>query len=312
MNTKNPKEIVALVLLLGGAACMEAAVSPPEYGAYLTVVIAAQVQGVLQPGQPAANLGLVRPFVAGPQLEPDYISNQSPPFCMGFTFGAGRPPNVVNADAGTISIAGLHALDFMDMTAGPTPGPQTPMPDPVVCNRAEAGSTLPYVCNIPSVVLEVAPPGTTWIDNHTAASFRISGGDDVGAFHETDVGPPPPAVPASTFALNQIDPRAVTAAWEPVDAAMVMIELIAQLQDGSAGAQVLCLEPAPTGLKEIPAPALALLPEPSNSNPLFIETHLVALSLRQGSLGWGGYMVGLGRGAVGMSCRIPSGNCPPS
>ena len=305
------RTLIALTALVTTSACFEDEAFPPHFGVYLGIMFGAQVEGVLQPGMPAANLTLIRPFVAGPQLQPDFLSGNQPPFCMGFRFGPTSPPNVVNGDAGTITMSGFTPVDYMDMTQGFTPGPQTTMSDPITCSIQEVGSTAPYVCNVPSVVMQAAPPGTTWIDNDSRMRISFSGGENVGEFEEVGIQPAPAAVASAAFPLNQIDPSDVTAMWEPVDAAMVMIEMIAQLSDGSAGAQVLCLEPAQSGLKVIPPEALALLPTPTGPNQLFIQTHLVALNIRQGSKGWGGYMVGAGRGQVGISCRISSGNCPP-
>jgi hypothetical protein len=150
---------------------------------------------------------------------------------------------------------------------------------------------------------------TPWITDATRVNVGMAGGTQIGQFVENDIASPPPLAPA--FDLQTISPDAIDVSWEPTGARWVMVEVLAQLMDGSAQAQVLCLERGEAGHKQLSEEALALLPDASDTNPLFIQTSAAALELRESYEGWGSYMVGIGRGFFGMSCHISSGPCPP-
>ena len=68
-------------------------------------------------------------------------------------------------------------------------------------------------------------------------------------------------------------------------------------------AQVLCLEPASSHTKEIPSGALAVIPKPANGEVLVMMSTVMGLKMKQNAVGWGSYMIGLGRGSFGVSCR---------
>jgi len=294
-----------LLLAATSAGCIESIDEPPRYGQFLTVVVAAQVQGRFGPQDPSdSSVALIRPFVAGPALVPDYLDHPAPPLCMGFTFGATKPPNVVSADAGVLQIEGLPRVMYRDLTMGPTPGPEQRSEALLQCTRAEVGDTLPYGCGLPSAAL--LSPSEVWVAPEQALTFSVLGGAEVGAFSEEAFAPVATATTAAGFSLYAVDPReGVTARWHAPTADMVMIELVGQLADGSLGAQVLCVAPAADGAKELPAEALALFPEPTAMNPLIVQSNLVGLTARQGYVGWANYLFAAGRGHFGMTMLMP-------
>ena len=76
-------------------------------------------------------------------------------------------------------------------------------------------------------------------------------------------------------------------------------------------AQVLCLEPANSRSKQIPDGARAVLPKPSGQDFLVMMTSVIGLTVAQDKKGWGSYLVGAGRGSMGISCRMADGTqCP--
>ncbi len=305
MNNQSVALPLSLALLML-AGCIEDTEGPPQYGLFLTVGVVAKVQGRFSPQDPGdSSVALIRPFIAGPALMPDYLDHPAPPLCMGFTFGATKPPNIVSGDAGTLRIDGLPAVGYRDLTMGPMPGPAMTSPDVFDCERITVGDTSPYACPMPAAAL--LDPGAQWLEPETPVAFSILGGTEVGAFSEAEFAPVATATTAGGFSLHAVNPRqGVTAQWEAPNADMVMIELIGQLADGSVGAQVLCIAPAEDGSKVLPKEALALMPEPTNPMiPLVIQTNLVGLTARTGYVGWANYLFAAGHGHFGLSIVGP-------
>lgn len=301
--------VVALSLCVALSACAEDPMDPPHYGVFSVISIVGEALGYFMPTDTTASrIGVMRTMVAGPALKPDFMDRPAPPFCMAFKFGATTPPNVVNADAGAINITGFGAASFLDLTQGPPSGNPTAFPTVLSCDRQSMGSTLPYACNAPSTVM-LFPESGSWLGDTTKLTVAASGGENAGAF--TMTVPTAAAVhPTPAMGLYAVPRTEATIAWDETTASMVMIEIIGQLQDGSAGAQILCLEPAASRSKAIPAQAMALLPEPTATAPLFIQTHLLGIDLGVQDLGWGNTMIAAGRGEFGLTCWTPSGPCP--
>lgn len=295
---RRPLALLGLAGLLFG--CGPDPVEPPQYGLYLTVAVVAEVEGRFSPADPGdSRVALVRPFVAGPRLEPDYLDHPAVPLCMGFTFGATEPPNVVSGDAGRLRISGLSPVTFRDLTQGPAPGPAMSAGAELACQIGEVGQTSPYVCDMPSNAL--LDPGDALLGTEPLR-LRVEGGAEVGAFEVSGLVPAATATTAGGFALDSVDPRGpVLAQWSAPDADLVMIELLGQRVDGSLGAQVLCLANAADGQRALPAEALALIPEPTPGVPVGLQTSLVALRADRGYVGWGNYLFAAGRGHFGVT-----------
>jgi len=266
---------------------------------------------------PEGRVAWLRTLVVGPDLQPDYLDQGIPPFCMAFRWPADGVPNINAADAGKITIEGHGAPKHFTWGVQPPPTPED-TPSTISCARGPIPDTSlhAYQCSIDPVVGLVG----SMIEDETELSIAAAGGEHIGAFSETGLKAPRAVTPAGTFDLNQVDlSNGVVAQWLAEDADTVLIELFAQLIDGatpgrppSEFAQVLCLEPAKNGRKELPAGALSVLPQPSGAQALMIQTSLVGTQLRQSAAGWGSSMVGAGRGTFGITCRTANGDlCPP-
>ena len=111
--------------------------------------------------------------------------------------------------------------------------------------------------------------------------------------------------------LNQLDPASYKIDWDTTTSQLVGIFVQAQLADGSAKAQIACTTLGALKSHTIPAGATALLPTPTNANPLIITTTAIGFNPKGGSHAWGTDIIAVGRGGFGVSCRTPAGACPP-
>lgn len=324
--------ILGLSVLMAG--CIEEPDGPPAYGVYLGVSVVGQVETNFPEGP--AQLGLVRNLFAGPALSRtieengDFIDGTQPPFCAGFRFDMTptadglpqRPPGIVNADAGALTLSGFGEGAFVDLQDAQRAQRMGTMPTPLPfssqmqCMRQAVGETTPYGCvlgeseGMPTVMPQIAVlAGGQFLGDSTAVTVDVAGGENVGAYREEGIATPPALLPAEPFDPYAVDPSGVTVAWQPIETPMVMIEIDAFRQDGP-GAFILCLERADAGMKEIPEGALALIPEARDEAPLQILTSILALEVRQGEAGWGGYLAAAGRGTAGITCLTGSGPCP--
>lgn len=293
------------------AGCVEP-LDVPAYGVYQVYGLVAEADGVLlgPSGPLESRVAFVRTAFAGPRSVPDYLDGVAPPLCLGSILDPNKPPGGNSLEAGVLEFRGLGTtmvVDFADpQSVVPVNGTTSCSPREDVFR--EAGETgIRYVCEMPNVAL--VPRGTSVLNQQAVVS--TAGGVDIGAFTSRPVETPPTLTASGAFNLFAIDPSAIVAEWVPVAAPLALIEVIAQLADGSIGAQILCLEPMSSGRKVIPPAALELIPAvQSPANPLLIITTLAAVNVDSSpDEGWGGYLVGVGRGSVGMSCRIPGGPC---
>lgn len=313
------------VLLPLLSACTEDAEYPPAYGAYMAVVALGDVSGRLSWGpaqgqetDPFGRAAWLRQFVVGPDLQPDYMDQGIPPFCMAFRWAAGGGPQINAADAGELRISGYEAAQQFAWGVNPPPSP-TDLPTQITCqHRPTTGSQdqFSYDCSLDPMVGLTGP----LLTDDSRLSLSARGGANVGAFSESEIEPPAaPQLTSASFDLNQLDLRTdVVARWENTTADTMLIEIYAQVIDTAAPeqapsefGQVLCMEPATSGQKQIPPEALAVLPIASGSEAVMFQSVVLAASLRQSREGWGSYMVGGGRGVLGMTCRTSTGAlCP--
>jgi hypothetical protein len=316
-----PGRVLLLGLLaLPAGGCIEDPVDPPHYGVHMGVVLAGQAEGRLSWGpatgqDPTGRAMWLRTLMVGPDLQPDFLDQSVPPFCMAFRWSAqDEIPTLDAADAGDVTVTGHTTVKSVPWGVNPPPTP-TALPGQIRCQRAlHPGRQLHvYGCNIDPMV------GLTGeaLTDKTALGVDVTGGSNIGAFSVSGIKPATAAEPGATFDLNQIDPKQVTASWVKTSANMVVIELFGQLVDSADFTkplelgQILCMEPASSGTKEIPYGALSVLPKPSGSRVLMLQTTLLGFDLHQDIAGWGRYMVGAGRGTLGLTCRTASGDlCP--
>lgn len=320
-NARWPGRVLPGVLMVLVGGCMEDPVDPPHYGVHMGVVLLGQAEGRLSWGpptgqDPTGRALWLRTLMVGPDLKPDFIDQSVPPFCMAFRWSAQQEvPALDAADAGEVTISGYTAVKSVPWGVNPPPTPSA-MPAPIRCQRAlHPGRQLHvYGCNVDPVV------GLTGeaLTDKTSLIVDAAGGANIGAFSVTGLGPATAAQPGATFDPNQIDLKGVTASWTSTSGNTVVIEIFGQLVDAANPGtpielgQVLCMEPAGSGSKEIPQGALSVLPRPTGSKVLMLQTTLLGFDLRQEIAGWGRYMVGAGRGTLGLTCRTASGDlCPP-
>jgi hypothetical protein len=302
--------------LLGG--CLEERANPPHYGAYLAAVLAGELDGRVSSGpptgtDPSARASWLRTLMVGPDLKPDFSDGSAPPFCMALRWSVAQgAPKLNAADAGKLSISGHASARWVPWGVNPPPAPKA-LPTTIECTRGLHFATgmQVYGCTVdPQVGL-----AESWLPDTTELKVEVAGGAQIGAF-EAKLKPVAPLRPEASFDLNQIDPTAVTAAWQSTSASLVAIEIYAQLVSASGTpselAQIFCLEPAASRSKTIPAKALAVLPKPTGDSLLMLQTTLLGLEHRLTDEGWGSALVGAGRGTLGITCRTSSGVlCPP-
>jgi len=232
------------------------------------------------------------------------------------------------------------ALSHLDVGAlpGQSACRRMPHPDSALKERGFYQYSCPYDPIIGLGSAQMAKDGGIAITDATTLDVTVAGGENIGPFSVEAIGPPKMVVPEDSFDLNQIDPRHTTiAAWKSTNADWVMVEIFAQvipentmpdpltifellMEKDSAKqqalqqklavrpqprqlAQVLCLEPASSKTKEIPSGALAVIPKPADGEVLVMMSTVMGLKMKQSAAGWGSYMVGLGRGSFGVSCR---------
>lgn len=291
-------------------------VGPDAGPQYSGLIIAAEVEGRATPGPPPPDAGpptkllslsvaFSTPDPTG-KIKPDFIDSPAPPNCTGYKWSAGGAPNATTGDVGKVSFTGHATVPWVNADNLTQQGM---LPATIECNRAQLGTSglYRYDCGLP--ITTVLPAGS-WITDTTKISVTGAGGADIPAFSEANMAAAPIVKAKASFDMNQIDPSAITAEWETTTAALVAIKISASLKDGSEFAEITCSQLGVAGNKTIPAAALALLPTPTATNPLIIRTSLVGFTPVKGQGSWGSYLAAVGRGTFGVSCRLPSGQCP--
>jgi hypothetical protein len=236
--------------------------------------------------------------------KPDFIDSPAPPNCVAYHWTATSPIKRETGDAGKITIANLKSVQYLDgdnLGAGPKT-----LPTSIDCTRKQVGGLWFYDCGLPNSMILLAPA----IDDSSALDFTIAGGTDVAAFSEKAVATGPVVKPKSSFDMNQLPLTNIKAEWETTTAALVAIDIIANLKDNSEFGRISCSALGMLGSKDIPAAALAVLPKPTATNPLILRSALIGFNVKGSKAAWGDYTIGVGRGAFGVSCWTPAGNCP--
>ena len=299
-----------------GAGCVEP-LDVPAYGVYQAYGLVAEAQGVIPGpfGPFAGRIALVRSAFGGPRSRPDFVDGVTPPNCLGFVLDPNRPPGGNALEAGTMRFDGLREATVSDL-ANLANGVPVDVPGSTRCFPTEDSFRAPgetgvrYQCEMPRVGVLNTP--ARLIDPGGEVVISVSGGADIAPFRSRGLRAPPVLTAAGSFDLTAVNPASIVAEWMPAEAPLVLIEIIAQRSDGSAGAQILCLEPMPSAQKALPTGALALIPSPTDATPLLIITTIAAVNFESSrDEGWGGYLVGVGRGSMGVSCRGAAGPCPP-
>lgn len=300
--------------LVGG--CVEP-LDVPAYGVYQAYGLVVEAKGLL-PGPAGPSLGrivLARFVLSGPRSPPDFVDDGTPPNCLGFVLDPSKPPGGNSLEAGTVRFQGLDETQVRDF-ADPTNGVLVDVPGATLCFpvgdpfRGPGETGVRYRCELPRI--GVLTPSAHLIQPDGRVVIGVSGGSDIASFTSRGLSTPPVLAATEDFDLTAVNPDSIVAEWLPAAAPLVLIEVIALPEDGSAGAQILCLEPMFSGRKVIPDAALALIPKPAGDTRLLIITTIAAVNFDSStSEGWGGYLVGVGRGSVGVSCRFAGGSCVP-
>ena len=245
----------------------------------------------------------------GTLIKPDFIDKPNPPHCIGYKWSETKKtyPNKTTGDAGKISITGHKVVKYVDANNPATP---KDLPATLQCTRKQLGTTgrYAYDCGLPERTMLV---NGSWLEDTTKLSFSVAGGKDIAAFSEKDVAAAPLVKPSSTFDMNQVDPKSIKAQWQPVSATMVGVVITTHLKDNSDIFQIRCSQLGAVGSVTVPSAALAMIPKPTQvANPLIISTVMVAMNptaFPSKAMPWGTSIVAVGRGTIGMSCRMPDG-----
>ncbi len=316
-----------LSLLFVSVSCVDE-LDPPAYGVYQVYGLVAEVTGGLKPDPTLPSVTstvttfLIRTAFSGPLSQPDFITSPTVPQCLASTFVLQEdPPGGNEIDAGDLTFSGLQPTDaslnvveFLDQT------PEfTTLPNPVTCVQADdpfypppgvanplAETDIRHVCNDGRINLQYVPfrSDATAFGPGTSVTVTTDGGGQAGSFQSNPILPPPVLLAAPGFDLGAVDPRqGITVRWTPVEAPLVLIEVIATRLSDGVGAQILCLEPMTSLQKTIPDGALALLPSPELTATGFVTVvaNIAAVNVDSNNEGWGTYLVGVGRGSFGMN-----------
>jgi hypothetical protein len=308
---------------------------PPQYSVQLGLL---EYTGKESPTGPTVTMGRYLAVVSrlsppDPLNAPDFIGAPSPPNCTAYKWTATQPKKGNAWDAGKLTITGHKTganvvyIDGADMGAGCAPACTPPQYCKVngTCGVPPAlpatfeftrqlvpGTTnrYEYRGNLPAWFVL---PGDSWFDTATTLDISAAGGADVSAFSKTGVTVASAPTLKSTTDLTALDPAAITIEWNtPVPgAALVAAGIQAYLADHSETVEITCTSLAVTGSTDVEAGALALIPTPSATNPLVIQTVVLGLSaVGSSSETWGEWLVGAGRGVFGQTCRSASGVVP--
>ena len=210
-------------------------------------------------------------------------------------------------DAGDITVTGHKVVKYVDADNPATP---KDLPATITCKRKQLGSTgrYAYDCGFHERTMLT---GGSWISDTTKLTISAAGGKQISAFTEKDLVPSPLIKPASTFDMNQVDPTGIKVEWQSVKASMVGVVFTTHLKDDSEIFQLRCSQLASVGSITVPKAALAMFPKPVKvDNPLIISTVMVAMNpsaFPSKKMPWGTAIVAVGRGTIGMSCRMPDG-----
>ena len=299
-------------LVLAPLACVEK-VDPPALGLFQVSALIAELDGgVLLSGMPVpGKLLLVRNALVGPTSLPEFVDAPSVPYCIGSSFPPEKPLGGNALSGGDLIFSGLRPSamgDLVDLIRQTS----SPLRDTVTCSEvadetASAGETgLRYTCDVPTLAfLPGVPVPAAPFGAGTNISIAATGGRQVGAFMTAPIEVPPVLTATGTFDLRTVQPSlGVTAQWSPVNAPLVLIEILA-LRDDGAGAQILCLEIMTAGQKQIPAGALELVPATTDMAGLTVFTSLAAVNFETADEGWGSFIVGVGRGTFGVNVVAP-------
>lgn len=296
----------------------EAGVDATVQPKFASTVAFAQVEGTTQAGPTKLFNSLVQ-FLAtaptDPKNVPDFYEPTSNPllYCVGYKWDTTTPPKRTTADAGKITVTGHTAVGYVDGSDTTKSGM---LPATIECNRVEvaAGTGLyTYNCGLPAITALAGD----WLTDTTKLTIAAAGATDIAAFSKADLGVSPKATAKAPFDLTKVDPAAtVKAEWNPITGALatdvVVIDILGNLKDGSKSAEVLCIVSAADSSKVIPAGGLALLPTPTDTNPLVIQTALVAYkNAIDPSAPWGVNVESVGRGSFGLTCKVPSAGLVP-
>ena len=288
----------------------------PTFSGTLAVVEVSGRTGWAAPGPdagpPTKFLSVQMGFAPPPSatVKPDFVDNPAPPNCVAYKWDGTGAPSRTTGDGGKVKITGHNSTGVVWVDANATTPTPTPLPATIECNRVSIPTTSLFMYNCGLAGTTVLPAASALLDT-SKISIDVEGGKDVAAFSEKDLAMAPVLEPADTFKLNAIDPSAgVTAAWKTTTAPLVAINIDASLKDGSKRALITCTAIAAAMSKAIPKAALDLLPTPTNTNPLIISTSITALSIKAGAKAWGSYTAAIGRGTIGVSCRLASSACP--
>jgi len=279
---------------------------------YTALVIAAEAVGPpMGPGAPNAIAMILRAQFETPDLtgtiKPDFIDSPAPPNCIGYKWQQGAGPNRTDADAGKLTIKGHNQVQYVDVNDPTKPPAQ--LPATIECTRVPLGTSglHTYDCGLPQATGLLG----SWIGDNTALELSAAGGADVAAYTVKNLKSPPPIQLKSTTELDKLDPANIKIEWEQTTAPVVGILFIASLQDESEFAQIMCTQIGTAGNKTIPQGALALLPTPTATNPLILQTMVMGANLIATMESWGQAMSVMGRGVFNVTCRLSSGLCPP-